>query len=99
MARSACPLIGTPLGGNPPRTYDQAALDACVNAIPLMANGLKPGQYSASIFEFIFGENGKPGDPIIPNDLWHLPFLVYGEGPKPGEIQGIITGPLNPTPW
>ncbi|PSJ18557.1 hypothetical protein [Nitrosomonas supralitoralis] len=91
MQRTTCPLIGTPLGGDPPRTYNQAAFDTCVNAIPLVANGLKAGFYAAPVFEFIFGENAKAGDPIIPNDLWHLPFIVYGEGPD--------VGPLSPTPW
>lgn len=91
MQRTVCPLIGTALSGNPPRTYNQAALDACVAAIPVVANGLKAGFYAAPVFEFIFGENTKAGDPIIPNDLWHLPFLVYGEG------NGV--GALNPTPW
>ena len=97
--RSVCPLIATPLAGDPPRTYNQAALDACMGAIPPAANGLIPGRYSAPVFEYIFGENTMAGDPIIPNDLWHLPFLAYGEGQKPGQIEGIITGPLNPPPW
>ena len=45
-----------------------------------VANGLKAGQYSAPTFEFIFPENVKPGDLVVPYDLWHLPFLRYGEG-------------------
>ena len=55
------------------------------------ANDLVPGQYVAPTFEFIFPENVKPGDGLVPNDMWHLPFLVNGEGPD--------VGPLTPAPW
>ena len=57
-----------------------------------VANGLEAGQYIAPVFEYIFPENVKPGDPIVPNDLWHLPFLRNGEG-----AGGV--GPLTPAPW
>ncbi|WP_397452850.1 hypothetical protein [Pseudomonas sp. NA-150] len=75
----------------------QTAVDSCIqNASHLtVANGLVAGQYLAPVFEFIFPENVKPGDPIIPNDLWHLPFLRNGEGV--GIPSGV--GPLEPTPW
>jgi hypothetical protein len=71
---------------------DQAALDACLNQAPTVANGLQAGEYTAPTFEFIFPENVKPGDPAVPNDLWHLPFLRNGEG-----AGGV--GPLEPAPW
>jgi hypothetical protein len=71
---------------------DQAALDACFNNAPTTANGLVAGQYTAPTFEFIFPENVKPGDGVVPNDLWHLPFLRNGEGPG-------NPGPLEPAPW
>jgi hypothetical protein len=71
---------------------DQAALDACLNNAPTTANGLVAGQYTAPTFEFIFPENVMPGDPVVPNDLWHLPFLRNGEGPG-------AAGPLEPAPW
>lgn len=74
----------------PTATADQPALDACIANTPLVANGLKSGMYLAPVFEYIFPENVKPGDPIVPNDFWHLPFLRNGEGPN---------GPLQPTPW
>ena len=70
-------------------------IDACLVAASAdnqkVANGLIPGQYLAPVFEFIFPENVMPGDPIVPNDFWHLPFLRNGEG------AGV--GPLEPTPW
>jgi hypothetical protein len=71
---------------------DQAALDACLNNAPTTANGLVAGQYVAPTFEFIFPENVMPGDAVVPNDLWHLPFLRNGEG-----ATGV--GPLEPAPW
>ena len=52
---------------------------ASTNDATHRANGLSRGQYVAPIFEYIFPENVKPGTPV-PNDLWHLPFLVNGEG-------------------
>ncbi|WP_427005218.1 hypothetical protein [Pseudarthrobacter sp. H2] len=73
-------------------TVNQTALDACFTNAVRWANGLQPGQYVAPVFEFIFPENVKPGDLLVPNDLWHLPFLVNGEGAgNPGA--------LTPAPW
>jgi hypothetical protein len=90
MARSRC---------LPPLNNAQtsAALDACVtaNQANTVANGLAAGMYSAPVFEYIFPENVKPGDPIVPNDLWHLPFVRNGEGPTPGDGVGALV----PTPW
>src|SRR3954470_8300065 len=71
---------------------DQAALDTCLNNAPTTANGLVAGEYTAPTFEFIFPENVMPGDGVVPNDLWHLPFLRTGEGPG-------AAGPLEPPPW
>jgi len=62
----------------------------CVERAPA-ANGLLSRKYSAPTFEFLFPENVVVGDPIVPNNLWTLGFLVNGEGPG--------TGPLSPTPW
>ena len=72
-----------------------ATLDACVGNAPVMANGLAAGIYTAPVFEYIFPENVRPGDVVVPNDLWHLPFIRNGEGPTPGP--GV--GPLVPAPW
>jgi hypothetical protein len=66
------------------------SVDACLAAAPATANGLVAGQYMAPVFEFIFPENVKAGDPIIPNDLWHLPFLRNGEASTPALV---------PQPW
>src|SRR3954453_3236815 len=71
---------------------DQAALDPCLNNAPTTANGLVAGEYTAPTFEFIFPENVMPGDGVVPNDLWHLPFIRNGEGPG-------NPGPLEPAPW
>jgi hypothetical protein len=77
----------------------QAALDACFAGAPKVANGLVAGEYVAPVFEFIFPENVRPGDPIVPNDLWHLPFLRFGEGSTTPQAGGPSVGPLTPAPW
>ncbi|QAY91215.1 hypothetical protein [Pseudomonas sp. ACM7] len=81
----------------PQMTASQTAVDSCIqNASRLtVANGLIAGQYVAPVFEFIFPEGVKPGDPVVPNDFWHLPFLRNGEGVS--TPTGV--GPLDPTPW
>ena len=73
-------------------TINQAALDTCFKNAPTRANGLQPGQYIAPVFEYLFPENVKPGDALVPNDLWHLPFLVSGEGT--GNAAALA-----PSPW
>src|SRR6185312_13499502 len=86
VARSLCA---------PQQQLDQSVLDACLAHAPKVANGLVAGQYAAPTFEFIFPENVMPGDAVVPFDLWHLPFLRYGEG---AQTDGGV-GPLEPTPW
>ena len=84
--------------GNPVLT----ALDTCLNQndnTNQVANGLAAGQYFAPTFEFIFPENVKPGDLLIPYDFWHLPFIVKGEGATIGSAIGPSVGPLSPAPW
>jgi hypothetical protein len=88
MARSLC-VPANPINdgfGNPAL----GAVDTCLGAAPVVANGLVAGQYSAPVFEYIFPENVKAGDVPIPYDTWQLPFLVNGESGAPA---------LNPTPW
>ena len=75
------------------------ALDTCLNGATLAANGLMAGEYTAPTFEFIFPENVKPGDLLVPYDLWHLPFLRNGEGATTASPIGPSVGPLVPTPW
>jgi len=77
----------------------QAALDTCFANAPKVANGLVAGEYVAPVFEFIFPENVKPGDVIVPNDMWHLGFLRYGEGSTTAPAGGPGVGPLTPAPW
>ncbi len=88
MARSLCTPKAAVNNG-------PGLVDACLATASLpankVANGLVAGQYLAPVFEYIFPENVKPGDPIIPNDIWHLPFLRFG------ETNG--TPALNPLPW
>lgn len=81
----------------PQLSLSQTAVDNCIqNASRLtVANGLTAGQYVAPVFEFIFPEGVKPGDPVVPNDFWHLPFIRNGEGTS--TPTGV--GPLEPTPW
>jgi hypothetical protein len=96
--RSLC--LPTPLDPTV-TTVNQVALDSCLNNAPRVANGLQAGEYTAPTFEFIFPENVKPGDQIVPNDLWHLPFL-RSDVPTPptGVAVGPADpGPLMPTPW
>jgi hypothetical protein len=88
MARSLCTPTAAVNGG-------PGLVDACIATASLpankVANGLIAGQYLAPVFEYIFPENVKPGDPLIPFDIWHLPFL------RNGETNG--TPALNPLPW
>ncbi len=93
MARTLCNAAAVPRNalGLPADlgldTGHSDSLDTCFNAKTPVANGLIAGQYLAPVGEYIFPENVKPGDPVVPYDLWHLPFLV--------------TGPeqLVPSPW
>jgi hypothetical protein len=74
-------------------------VDACLNNAPTAANGLTPGKYFAPIFDYIFPENTRPGDPPVAYDFWHLPFLRYGEGADHASGIGPSVGPLEPAPW
>jgi len=78
------------------------ALDACLNkndSANQVANGLEAGQYFAPTFAFIFPENVKPGDLLVPFDFWHLPFIAKGEGATTASAIGPGVGPLEPSPW
>jgi hypothetical protein len=77
-------------------TAAQTPVDACLKNVPLNANGLQAGVYTAPMFNFIFPENTRIGDPVVPNDLWHLGFLRFGEGPN---AMTPAQGPLIPAPW
>ena len=79
------PAIDVPVAAGGLRTAG-----TCLDSVKF-ANGLRSGSYTAPTFEFIFPENVSVGDPVVPNDFWHLGFLVNGEGPG--------TGPLTPQPW
>jgi hypothetical protein len=92
--------VGT--NGAVPPPAPAPSMDDCLNnpagqILGVAANGLSTGQYTAPVFEFIFPENVKPGDSVVPNDLWHLGFLRFGEGPA--DPISPPTGPLVPTPW
>lgn len=77
----------------------QTALDDCFKNAPTFANGLVAGEYVAPVFEFIFPENVRPGDVIVPNDMWHLGFLRFGEGSTTPPAGGPSVGALTPAPW
>jgi len=83
------------LAGNPVLT----TLDTCLNNAPQTANGLKAGEYTAPTFEYIFPENVKPGDLLVPFDFWHLPALAKGEGATTASVLDPGVGPLEPAPW
>jgi hypothetical protein len=87
------PLAGASGVFDPPTQQMHARLRGATPT--LTKNGLLAGQYVAPTFEFIFPENVMPGDGVVPFDLWHLPFLRYGEGDQ--TASGV--GPLEPTPW
>jgi hypothetical protein len=94
--RTLCQPQAPDTSGTDPNTNELhpklTTLDTCLDRAsnPAIANGVVAGQYVAPTFEYIFPENVRPGDPIVPNDLWHLPFLRFGEGD---------VGPLTPAPW
>ncbi len=90
--------VNDPVTGSPVLT----ALDDCLNKndpTNQVANGLEAGQYFAPTFEFIFPENVKPGDLLVPFDFWHLPFIAKGEGAGTASAVGPGVGPLEPSPW
>jgi beta-lactam-binding protein with PASTA domain len=71
-------------------------LNAIDHPVIVTPNGLKAGEYTAPIFEFIFSEGVPPGAaPPPPNSFENLPFLANGEGPYNG---GAPTGQLSPWP-
>lgn len=64
-----------------------------------VANGILAGEFSLPLFEYIFPENHRLGDPILPNNYQDLPFLALGSGPVDGFGSGTaILGQLNPWP-
>jgi hypothetical protein len=73
------PLVETP-----------ATMVTCLQRAPA-SNGLFSGQYFAPVGEYIFPENVRAGDALVPFNFWNLGFLVNGEGPG--------TGRLDPTPY
>ena len=77
-------------------TAAQTAVDDCLKNVPLNANGLQAGICTAPMFGFVFPENTRLGDSLVPNDLWHLGFLRFGEGANP--ITPAVGG-LQPPPW
>ena len=75
------------------RNTSLSAIDRPVIVTP---NGLRAGEYTAPVFEFIMPEANPPGGaPPPPNPFENIPFLVSGEGPYNG---GAVTGQLSPWP-
>ncbi len=70
------------------------AASSCLESAQF-ANGLYSGQYMAPVGEYIFPENTLAGFPVIPNNFWHMGFLVYGENGKDGNS----TSPQVSRPW
>jgi hypothetical protein len=93
VTRTLCRPVGQP---------DQSRLDKCLAGAQqtrTVANGLVAGQYYAPVFDYIFPENVRPGDSLVPFDFWHLPFLRNGEGAEHASGLGPSVGPLEPAPW
>lgn len=59
------------------------------------ANGLFTGQYFAPVGEYIFPENTLAGFRIVPNNLWHMGFMAFGENNRDANSAG----PQVPRPW
>jgi hypothetical protein len=65
----------------------------------IAANGILTGQFLLPNFEFIFPENHRFGDPILPFNFQDLPFLAQGSGPVDGFGSGTaVVGQLAPWP-
>src|SRR3954452_11262730 len=75
------------------RNTSLSAIDRPVIVTP---NGLRAGEYTAPIFEFILPEANPPGGtPPPPNPFENFGFLVNGEGPA---NRGAVPGQLAPGP-
>jgi K319-like protein len=87
-------IIQSHTGTTPPSD----PFDPTLPAFPVgFANGLGSGQYRLPNFDFIFPENHKLGDPIIPSNFQDMPFLAQGSGPLFGVSGNTVVGQL--TPW
>lgn len=95
------------LGGDfmpPTRNYAVKSrtqlLDANGQPVQLIAaNGFVTGQFLLPNFAFIFPENHRLGDPLIPFNFQDMPFLALGSGPVDGfGTTSPILGQLNPWP-
>ena len=83
------------------------ALDNTGKPVPLIAaNGIVTGQFALPNFEYVFPENHRLGDPILPNNYQDMPFLALGQGPLdadgiPGAKSGDPTSPIvgQLAPW
>ncbi len=65
----------------------------------IVANGIVAGEFSLPLFEYIFPENHRLGDPFIPNNYQDLPFLALGSGPVDGfGTASPVLGQLVPWP-
>src|SRR3954471_15160814 len=75
------------------RNTSLAAVDRPVIVTP---NGLRAGEYTAPIFEYILPEANPPGGtPPPPNPFENFGFLVNGEGPYNG---GAVSGHVSAWP-
>ncbi len=65
----------------------------------IVANGIVAGEFSLPLFEYIFPENHRLGDPFLPNNYQDMPFLAFGSGPVDGFGSGTaVLGQLSPWP-
>jgi K319-like protein len=94
------------LGGTfmpPTRNYvmksQTQGVDPVTGQTLVAANGIVTGRFLLPNFEFIFPENHRVGDPLLPFNFQDLPFLAQGSGPVDGFGTGSpILGQLDPWP-
>jgi hypothetical protein len=84
-----------PTGSTAPTPHVDVSDNSCLQSAQY-ANGLFTGQYMAPVGEFIFPENTLAGFAVLPNDFWHMGFLLYGE--KNADTLNS-TAQQFPRPW
>ena len=85
-------------GAGPGASLVSASDGSCLQSAQY-ANGLFSGQYMAPVTEYIFPENTLAGNPIIPNNFWHMGFLAYGENGRDGNSTRPVGSVSGQRPW
>ena len=83
--------------GNYYREYIVRLGPGTTREVPNVANGLTAGRYRLPMFDYIFAEGAKFGEPIPPYNFNQFGFLAVGSGRLDGTT-GPFVGPLDPFP-